>query len=260
MKTLHFLSGLPRTGSTLLGSILTQNENVTVTPTSPILDLLCYLELSLSATEKTYTYDTTIHPKLYRSFVDTFYQQYKDDIIIDKHRGWPKNVKSLTYFLNINPKIICTIRPISEIISSYIKLIIQQPGKNFIDEKLTEKHKALSIENRAELLWDDYISDPYRSMLHGIRYHRENLLIIDYNQMMKDPEGILKRINQYLELPQKDYDFNNIINHCAEEKDEAWGLKNLHDIRPILKRESTPPEDILGNYLKKKYDAFNLTC
>ncbi len=258
MRTLHFLSGLPRTGSTLLGSILTQNENVTVTPTSPILDLLCYLELSLSATEKTYTYDTTIHYKLYKSFVETYYQQYKDDIIIDKHRGWPKNVASLAHFLNLKPKIICTTRPISEIISSYIKLIIKQPGKNFIDERLIEQNKALSVENRAELLWDNYISDPYRSMLHGIRHHRENLYIVDYNQMMKEPQETFKRINKYLELPEMDYDFNNIINYCAEEKDEAWGLKSLHDIRPILRRESTPPEDIIGNYLKKKYDTFNL--
>lgn len=258
MRTLHFLSGLPRAGSTLLGSILSQNENVTVTPTSPILDLLCYLELSLSATEKTYTYDTTIHSKLYKSFIETYYQQYKDDIIIDKHRGWPKNVSSITYYLNIKPKIICTTRPISEIISSYIKLILQQPEKNFIDERLLEKNKALSIENRAKLLWEDYISDPYNSMQQGIRYHRENLLIIDYNQMMKEPQDIFKRINEYLGLPQMDYDLNNIKNYCAEEKDEAWGLKNLHDIRPIFKRESTPPEDIIGNYLKKKYDAYNL--
>ena len=40
MKTYHFLAGLPRSGSTVLASILNQNPEVYVTPTSPMLDLL----------------------------------------------------------------------------------------------------------------------------------------------------------------------------------------------------------------------------
>ena len=40
MKTFYFLAGLPRSGSTVLASILNQNPEVYVTPTSPMLDLL----------------------------------------------------------------------------------------------------------------------------------------------------------------------------------------------------------------------------
>ena len=42
MKQLFFISGLPRSLSTTLCAILSQNSSITVTPTSPMLDLLCY--------------------------------------------------------------------------------------------------------------------------------------------------------------------------------------------------------------------------
>ena len=43
-KTIFYLSGLPRSGSTLLGSLIGQRPDFTVTPTSPFLDLLCYTD------------------------------------------------------------------------------------------------------------------------------------------------------------------------------------------------------------------------
>ena len=39
MKTYYFMSGLPRSGSTVLASILNQNPAVYVTPTSPMLNV-----------------------------------------------------------------------------------------------------------------------------------------------------------------------------------------------------------------------------
>ena len=39
-KTIHFLAGLPRSGSTLLANILAQNPKIHVTPTSGICDML----------------------------------------------------------------------------------------------------------------------------------------------------------------------------------------------------------------------------
>ena len=57
MKNLLFLSGLPRSGSTLLGSILSQHPEIYVTPTSPLSDLLCLIDESFSRLDIQYTYD-----------------------------------------------------------------------------------------------------------------------------------------------------------------------------------------------------------
>jgi sulfotransferase len=40
MKTYHFLAGLPRTGNTLLSSILNQNPTIYSSPLSPVSEML----------------------------------------------------------------------------------------------------------------------------------------------------------------------------------------------------------------------------
>jgi len=92
MKDIFFLSGLPRSGSTLLGSILGQNPDFYVTPTSPLLDLLCFTNESFNKLENRYTFDIKIiSENVYKGLVKSFYAHVKQPFIIDKHRGHPRN-------------------------------------------------------------------------------------------------------------------------------------------------------------------------
>ena len=69
----------------------------------------------------------------------------------------------------------------------------------------------------------------------------------------------LKKIYEFIGLDEyKNYNFNKIDNVCAETKDKAWGLDNLHAIRSKLEKTSTDPKEILGEYLSRHYDNFNL--
>jgi sulfotransferase len=43
-KKYHFLSGLPRAGNTLLGSILNQNKNISVTANSSVSEMMYRIE------------------------------------------------------------------------------------------------------------------------------------------------------------------------------------------------------------------------
>lgn len=261
MKNLYFLAGLPRAGSTLTGSILGANPSITVTPTSPLLDLLCYTNESFDKLNEKYTYDSkTVIANVYKGIVKSFFENITTPIVIDKHRGHPRNVIPLKMFVTPNPKIICTVRPIPEVIASYIKLIEKNKQENnFVDNSLRNKRIPVNISNRAKCLWEEYISDPYQSMVHGIKNHRDNLHIVEYDSITKNPVETLKGIYEFLELPfYEGHQFDNIHNHCAEEKDAAWGLENLHKIRPKLEKTSTPPEEILGPFLTDYYAQFNL--
>jgi len=73
MKTLFFLSGLPRSGSTLLGSILSQHPELQATPTSPLADLLCWIDQGFTKLDIQYTYDKEqIQYNTYSSILETF--------------------------------------------------------------------------------------------------------------------------------------------------------------------------------------------
>jgi sulfotransferase len=261
MKQVFFLSGLPRSGSTLLGSILGQNPEISVTPTSPLLDLMCYTNESFQRLNANYTFDyEKTSDAIYESIINGYYNLFPNPIVIDKHRGWPRNLVPVKKFITPNPKIICTIRPISEIITSYIKLINENNQKdNFVDESLRKKNIPISTENRAKVLWEEYISDPYQSTLFGIKNYRENLFFVEYNDLILNPLETINKINNFLNIKKYDnYNFENIINYCAETKDKAWGLENLHNIRKKLEKKSVEPSKILGDYLKNYYDNFNL--
>lgn len=261
MKQLYFLSGLPRSLSTGLGAILSQHPDITVTPTSPMLDLLCYNNEAFEKLNEKYTYDyKTVSANIYKGIVENFYEHFDTPIVIDKHRGHPRNVNPLKMFVLPDPKIICTVRPIPDVIASYIKLIEKnkQPN-NFVDNDLRNKNIHINTANRAKVLWENYISDPYQSMVFGIKNHRSHLHIVEYDALVSNPHESLKGIYNFLNIdPYDRHQFSNIHNTCAEDKDAAWGLENLHKIRQKLEKQSTPPEEILGPFLTDYYSQFNL--
>jgi len=261
MADIFFLSGLPRSGSTLLGSLMGQNPDFTATPTSPFLDLLCFTNQAFNAIDQKYTYDKeVITDNVYRGIVTSFYSHIKTKYILDKHRGHPKNIVPIKKFINPNPKVLCSVRPIAEIICSYIQLIEKnKQSDNFIDNTLKSRNTPINTTNRAKCLWDEYIQDPYKSMTYGLKNHKENLFVVDYDRLVNKPEKTLMEIYKFLEIePYKNHSFDNIENHCAEEKDAAWGLENLHNIRPKLEKVSRNPREILGSFLVDYYNKFNL--
>jgi sulfotransferase len=259
MKTLHFLSGFSRSGSTLLASILNQNPNVYASKTSPLSDFLCLTEENFQKLDIQYTYDRQeISNNVYNAIINNFYSHIEKPIIIDKHRGWPRNVQTLKQFIS-DPKIIATYRPIPEVITSYITLIEKtEQEDNFVDNHLRQLNIEINNSNRAELLWKEYISDSYSGLIYGLKYFPENIILVEYSDFINDPNRELDRIYTFLDLDPFRHTFNNIFNFCKEDKDEAWGLTGLHDIRPNLKKQSRDPVEVLGKANVELYNRFNL--
>jgi len=260
MKTLFFLSGLPRSGSTLLGSILSQHPELQATPTSPLADLLCWIDEGFSKLDIQYTYDKQhIQYNTYNSILENFYNHIEKPCVLDKHRGWCKNVLSIKKFLNQTPKIIATNRRVSEVLASYI-LLIQKNNKvdNFVDAHLRREGKEINTDNRIECLWKNYVCDPYESLVYGLTHNRQNIHLIDYNNLTQKPEKELNKIYDFLELETHAHNFSGILNTCKEDKDHEWGIDNLHQIRPKLQRTSPLPEEVIGEENTKFYDKFNI--
>ena len=221
MKTLFFLAGLPRSGSTLLGSILSQHPKIQATPTSPLADLLCWIDEGFSKLDLQYTYDKQqIQYNTYNSILENFYNHIEKPYILDKHRAWAKNVPSIEKFLNQTPKIIATNRRVSEVLASYI-LLIQRNGEtdNFVDAHLGREGKLITTDNRIECLWKNYVCDPYESLVYGLTHNRSNIHLVDYNDLTQNPERELNKIYQFLEIEPHTHDLSSILNTCAEEKD-----------------------------------------
>lgn len=260
MKSLFFLSGLPRSGSTLLGSILSQHPEIQATATSPLADLLCWIDEGFSKIDLQYTYDKQqVQYNTYNSILQNFYNHIDKPYIVDKHRGWVKNVSTIEKFLHKPPKIIATNRRMSEVLASYILLIRRNNEEdNFIDAHLRREGKQITTDNRIECIWKNYLYESYESLVYGLTHYSDNIHLIDYNDLVQNPEMELNKIYNFFDLPNTIHNFSNIHNACAEDKDHEWGLNNLHKIRSNLERVSPPPEEVIGEENVKFYDQFNI--
>lgn len=234
---------------------------MTVTNTSPFLDLLYFVDEAFGKLAKTYTFDRgTISGNVFKAISANYYNHIETPYVVDKHRGHPTNVIPLKQFVTPDPKILCTFRPISEVIASYVALMEKSPsGSNFVDRDLAQAGQAITTENRARVLWEKYISGPYYSLLHGIRHHRENLHLVAYDELVGDPVRVLNGIYDFLGIPRwESHQFHEIRVKGMEENDFAWGLEGLHHIRPVLKKTSKSPADVLGADLASRFDQFNI--
>ena len=123
MEQIYFLSGMQRSGSTLLCCLLNQHPKIHATSTSPLLDIVGAVETKLEECTGQFTFDYETKSKiLMSSIIESFHKDIEKPIIIDKHRGWPVVIREIELRYK-KPKIICTNRSVPEVISSFIQLI-----------------------------------------------------------------------------------------------------------------------------------------
>lgn len=257
MKQYYFLSGLQRSGSTLLGSLLNQNPNIHVSTTSPLLDYLYVSEDILQRMHTQFTFDKDlVSPNLHKRIFQGFYDHIEKPIIVDKNRGWLQNVNSIKSIMNIEPRVICTYRPLEEIITSFIKLLMNDPN-NSVDAALKSMGTPMNNRNRAMFIWEKWTFKNYQVFKHGIEHNPESLFIVHYKDLVNDTQNTVNKIYDFLELDRYKHRFQEIKNSCAEERDEVWGVSGLHDVRPTIEWQSLEPTSILDEDLIKFFRTYD---
>ena len=252
------LAGLPRTGSTVLAALLSQNPSVYATSTSPLYPLLVNTCDTFRTLDDQHTYDTSVQKKIYFDMVKSFHPDDRSfPVVFNKHRGWPRFVDAFREFVDPEPRIVCTIRPIAEILASYITLADRDPD-NFIDAHLQRDGQAITNEARAFLLWTHYLKTPYECMTIGLKLHPESLLLVEYDNLAFKPERTMQRVYEFCSMEPFEHDFDDVENTCAEAKDDAFGMKNLHTIRAVVSKASVDPLCYLPQSAIDYFSQFDL--
>jgi len=253
MKTFYFLSGLPRSGSTVLASILNQNPSVYVTPTSPMLDLLIENQ---NVWHKTPSIIANPNPdqltNVTRAMINSMWEHRPEPIIIDKNRGWGKNMPASTILFEKDIKVIATIRDLPSIMASWLTLLHNNPN-SYMDAKLRQYKVEVSDDNRMAEMWFNMVKDCMDALKVLKKDAADRLLLINYDDLIKDPISSIESIEEFLGLPEHTYDFDNIVSDTADDDMVAWGLKGMHTVRPKLEKISKHPRDILGEDLYNRF-------
>jgi len=257
MKTFYFMSGLPRSGSTLLTALLNQNPEIYASTNSPLLDTIHYTEEYLLY--KSEQYKATPNPegayKVISSISNNYYFNIPQNIIIDKSRGWVNQVKHIQDYISKEPKIICPVRDIQDILSSFLNLIYNSKTISFIDENLIKNKIEISNDNRCEYLMSPQgiIGQSYNAILQGIENNAEKyFLFVEYENLVKNPQEELNKIYDFLELPHYNHTFDNIKSK-KDEDDKVYNLENMHKVRSKVEKIHRDNSKYLSDYIINKY-------
>jgi len=252
------LSGLPRSGSTILTSLLNQHPKLYATTTSPVLGMILnfYNHWEPQTVAQLQDKNEKQRMNMVAAMVRAAHEHVEKPMVIDKNRGWPKSGKLLTELLGKQPKMVCTVRNIPDILASFVTLANKDPD-TFIDKQLRESGFVVNNTNRCRLLWNSgVVGESWQSFKSGYNFNKQNMLILEYEDIVSKPLEVMKQIEDYLQIDHFEYDINNL--KPMEEKDEFHGIKGLHDIRPVVKKTSKPPEQIIGNELTQYYNDMKL--
>jgi sulfotransferase len=257
MKTFHFLSGLPRSGSTLLTALLNQNPQIHASTNSPLLDTIHYTEEYLLYNSEQYK----AHPKpqaahkVLSSISHNYYFDTPEPIIVDKSRGWVNQIQHIKDYITPEPKIICPVRNIQDIMVSFLSLIERSKTTSFIDKGLIERNLELTNDNRCDFLMSPsgIIGQSYHALTEAFRKsHQRYLLFVEYENLISNPQRELNRIHSFLKIPEYSYDFSN-VRPKFDENDVVYGLENMHTVRNKVEKIHRDNSKYLSKYIMDKY-------
>jgi len=81
----------------------------------------------------------------------------------------------------------------------------------------------------------------------------DQIIVVKYDDIVNNAKHEIARIEEFLELPKHEYDFNDIQNDTNDDDLLAWGFEGLHTIRPKLEKTSKPAREILGEELYNRF-------
>ena len=234
---IHFLCSLPRSGSTLLASLLSQREDTYVSPTSNLGDLVAAITRDFNQTREISSSDPEELFSCLNGLMHGKYKSHKEPVLIDKAREWvnPEAIELLTSTLGQPPKIIMTVRPMVECLASLYSI-----------SKATDFSEWFHHSDLCASL-----KESYKLFKVGYEKYPECFCLIDYSNLCSQTQVELDRIADFLDIPH--IQFNPKIEQ-VKENDTAWGIKDLHTLKPTIQDNTIDAKKILG---EKVFNAYN---
>jgi sulfotransferase len=247
---IFYNSSMPRAGSTIIQNILGQNPDFYVTPTSGLLELIFAARGNYTNSPEFKAQDQNLMKDAFLNFCRGGMKGYFESLtdkkyIVDKSRGWGIHYELLN-MINPNPKIICVVRDLRDILSSMEKIYRknQHIYNNVINHgemkgTTTSKRVDIWLNTQPVGLAIERISEIFRLGIY------QKIHFIKYEDLLNEPHKILDKVYEYLEIPKFTHDFN-FIEQITMEDDSVYGIYGDHKIQTKLVELKQEHLEILG--------------
>ena len=249
MTALHFISGLPRSGSTLLAALLQQNPRFQAGMSGPLAGLFDALLSQMSARNEFSVFlDDTKRQRILHGLFDNYYADCSAD------RSWWARMPALAQLFP-EAKVIACVRDLPWVIDSIERLVQRNV---FSPSSIFDYSPGGTVYTRASQVagQDGMVGGPYvalKQACYGAQ--RDRLLVVQYETLTADPVNAMRAIYAFIGEPAFEHDFTH-VDYDVSEFDERAGTPGLHTVNGEVKaepRETVLPPDLFERFV---HDAF----
>ena len=255
MASIHFISGLPRSGSTLLAALLRQNPRLEAGMSGPLAGLFgALLEEMSGRNEFSVFIDDTKRERILRGLFDNFYADCTAGVIFDTNRGWCGSMPAITRLFP-DAKVIACVRELQWVVDSLERLIQRNV---FSPSSIFNYSVGGTVYTRAQQVVapDGMVGGPYDALKQACYgAQRDRLLLVQYETLTTDPAKTMQAIYAFIREPAFEHDFGH-VDYDVTEFDERAGTPGLHTVRGTVKaepRDTLLPPDLFNRFI---HDAF----
>ncbi len=249
----HFISGLPRSGSTLMSALLRQNPRFHAGMSSPVASFFDSIIAQVSAgTELSTMVDQNQRERLLRGLFDSYYADVEKPVIFDTNRSWNSHLPALMKLFP-EAKIICCVRDVAWIMDSLERQfrsntfehtrLFNSPGER---STVYTRVEALANANRL-------VGFPWHALREACYSEfATRIILVEYDLVAARPKDVFKLIYEFLGEEQFEHNFDN-VEYDAPAFDAQLGLDGLHRVHPKVEaraRQTILPPDLFERYAK----------
>lgn len=232
------LTGFPRSGSTLLMSILDQNPIFESGDDSELGQLLSVSVNFIQQNIAHFQLDNRDVEKCFidycnagaNAWVDSICS--KDKIFIDKSRHWT-NFLDLYFKIIQDTKVVFIIRDLRGIVNSFEKIRCNSIYFDSKSEHISVDNSSVLIQRAMHTLSLSYIESAILAckLIKETNFpHKDKIYFCRYEDLVKDPSDELNKIYNFLELDSFQHDFNSIQQKEFNDNPyQPWGNHKIKD-------------------------------
>jgi len=250
-RRFHFISGLPRSGSTLLSGILLQNPRFHAGMTSPVGSLCNAVLGQVSAgSEFAPVVGRDKRKALLRGLFESYYADVGKEVVFDTNRAWCARLP-LIHDLFPEAKVIACVRNVAWIMDSFERMYRANPYEH--TRLFGAAGSRGTVYSRLEGLaqHDQTVGNAWSSLREAFYgEHAASLLVVDYELLTRAPARVMPLIYDFLGEPHFEHDFDN-VEYDAEEFDQQLGAPGLHRVKAQVKftpRTTVIPPDLFEKF------------
>jgi sulfotransferase len=252
-KHFHFISGLPRSGSTLLSAILRQNPRFHAGMSSPVASFFESIIAQVSAgSELSTMVDQSQRARLLKGLFESYYADTPSPVIFDTNRAWTSQLRALMQLFP-DAKVICCVRDVAWVMDSLERQFRNNAFEN--TRLFNNSAERSTVYTRVEALANAnrLVGFPWHALREAcFSEFATRILLVEYDLVAARPADVFKLIYEF--LGEKPYPHNfNEVQYDAPEFDAQLGLDGLHRVHPKVEprtRQTILPPDLFERYAK----------